>query len=75
MRYIDALRDMAGARNSKIVFMPFEASGVLSSLGALKQVFNETAGDALSDEPEAVQLPPVQAPEGLPIRQRTKPLG
>ena len=28
MRYIESLKEMAGARNSKIVFMPFEASGV-----------------------------------------------
>ncbi len=74
MRYIDALKDMAGARNSKIVFMPFEASGVLSSLGALKQVFSEQPGDELSNQAEAVELPPRQEPDRLPVRQRTKPL-
>ncbi len=74
MRYIDSLREMAGARNSKIVFMPFEASGVLSSLGALKQVFGESAGDDLSNEPEAVQLPAANEAERVPMRQRTKPL-
>ena len=74
MRYIDSLRDMAGARNSKIVFMPFEASGVLSSLGALKQVFSEQAGDELSNEPEPVQLPPQPEPDRVPMRPRTKPL-
>lgn len=72
MRYIESLKEMASARNSKIVFMPFEASGVLSSLGALKQVFNEQVGDAESDDPQAVVIPP--EPMGVPIRPRTKPL-
>ncbi|MCC6745772.1 MAG: SPFH/Band 7/PHB domain protein [Acidobacteria bacterium] len=72
MRYIESLKEMAAARNSKIVFMPFEASGVLSSLGALKQVFSEQAGDAESDDAEPVVIPP--EPMGVPIRPRTKPL-
>ena len=77
MRYIDSLKEMAGARNSKIVFMPFEASGVLSSLGALKQVFAEAPGDAESDDLEPVALPQSGAePMPVPRRQmpRTKPL-
>ena len=72
MRYIDSLKDMAGARNSKIVFMPFEASGVLSSLGALKQVFSESPGDAESDEPAAVALPQSSA-EPVPAHRRPQP--
>lgn len=81
MRYIEGLRDMAGARNSKIVFMPFEASGVLSSLGALKQVFSEEAGDALSNDPEVIDVGGQQQPDALPVTRpqrnpvRTKPLG
>jgi regulator of protease activity HflC (stomatin/prohibitin superfamily) len=69
MRYIESLKEMAGARNSKIVFMPFEASGVLSSIGALKQVFGEQPGDADSEGPEAVALPQ-QEQERLPTPRR-----
>jgi regulator of protease activity HflC (stomatin/prohibitin superfamily) len=75
MRYIESLREMAGARNSKIVFMPFEASGVLSSIGALKQVFGEQPGDEMSNDQEPIQLPAQPEPERVPVRQRTKPLG
>ena len=80
MRYIESLKEMAGARNSKIVFMPFEASGVLSSLGSLRQVFGEGPGDDASEGPEMVSLPDPREPEGVPagrpqrLPSRTKPL-
>ena len=42
VRYIESLRDMAKAQNSKVIFMPMETSTMLSSIGALKEVFAET---------------------------------
>lgn len=44
-RYIESLTRMATANNSKVVFMPVETSAVLSSIGALKEVFTETGTD------------------------------
>ena len=41
-RYIESLRDMARTTNSKVIFMPVETSSMLSSIGALKEVFAET---------------------------------
>ena len=41
-RYIESLRDMARTTNSKVIFMPVETSSMLSSVGALKEVFAET---------------------------------
>ena len=41
-RYIESLRDMARTNNSKVIFMPVETSSMLSSVGALKEVFAET---------------------------------
>src|SRR5215216_4733981 len=41
-RYIDSLRDMTTTSNSKVIFMPVETSAMLSSVGALKEVFSET---------------------------------
>lgn len=41
-RYIESLRDMAKANNSKVVFMPVETSSMLSAIGAFKEVFAET---------------------------------
>ncbi|MEQ1765431.1 MAG: SPFH domain-containing protein [Pyrinomonadaceae bacterium] len=41
-RYIESLRDMTTTPNSKVIFMPVETSAMLSSVGALKEVFSET---------------------------------
>ena len=41
-RYIESLRDMTKTNNSKVIFMPMETSAMLSSIGALKEVFAET---------------------------------
>ena len=41
-RYIDSLRDMTRTQNSKVIFMPTETSAMLSSIGAIKEVFSET---------------------------------
>ena len=41
-RYIESLRDMTTTNNAKVIFMPVETSAMLSSVGALKEVFSET---------------------------------
>ncbi|CAN5432841.1 SPFH domain-containing protein [soil metagenome] len=53
-RYIESLRDMARTNNSKVIFMPVETSSMLSSIGALKEVFAET-GEKTEQPP---QTPP-----------------
>lgn len=40
VRYIEAMKEMA-ANGNKTVFMPYEASGVMGSLGSLKKLFSE----------------------------------
>lgn len=41
VRYIDALKQMVNGNESKVVFIPYEASAVLSSLGSMKEMFKE----------------------------------
>jgi len=41
IRYVDAIKDMA-AHGNKTVFMPFEAGGVMGSLGALKDLWKQS---------------------------------
>lgn len=53
-RYIESLRDMTRTTNSKVIFMPMETSSMLSSVGALKEVFAETG----EKQPEKLQNPP-----------------
>ena len=50
-RYIESLRDMSRGNNSKVIFMPVETSAMLSSVGALKEVFAET-GDKKDELPK-----------------------
>src|ERR671929_213078 len=42
VRYIESLRDMTRSNNSKVIFMPVEASSMLSSVGAIKEVFSQS---------------------------------
>ncbi|MGI8467381.1 MAG: SPFH domain-containing protein, partial [Pyrinomonadaceae bacterium] len=52
-RYIESLRDMTRTNNSKVIFMPMETSSMLSSIGAIKEVFSETG-----EKKEALPNPP-----------------
>lgn len=58
-RYIESLRDMARTQNSKVIFMPMETSSMLSSIGAMKEVFAETGEkDDKKDQPKIGTRPP-----------------
>ena len=61
-RYIESLRDMTRGNNSKVIFMPVETSGMLASVGAIKEMISET-GDKRSGEDDGA--PPVR-PRELP---------
>ena len=39
MKYISTFEQLAAGKDTKTVFMPYEATGVLSSLGSLKELF------------------------------------
>jgi regulator of protease activity HflC (stomatin/prohibitin superfamily) len=55
-RYIESLTNMAASNNSKVVFMPVETSSLLSSVGALKEVFGEVGGGS-SDQRDSIGAP------------------
>ncbi len=40
MKYIETLKELSAGKQTKTVFMPYEATSVLSSLGSLKTLFN-----------------------------------
>ena len=42
IKYIQALRDIAGQTGEKTIFLPYESSALLSSLGTIKEIFKET---------------------------------
>lgn len=43
MKYIDTLREMTTGKDNKTVYIPYEASSVLSSLGSIRTLFNNKA--------------------------------
>ena len=38
IRYIDALKEMVSGEDNKVVYMPYEATGILSSIGGIKEL-------------------------------------
>lgn len=40
VRYLDTFKEMVSGQNNKVVYLPYEASGVLSSLDGIKQLMN-----------------------------------
>jgi len=39
IKYIDGLKEMASGKDNKTVYLPYEAAGVLGSLGGIKEMF------------------------------------
>ena len=60
-RYIESLRDMTRTNNSKVIFMPVETSSLLSTIGAMKEVFSQT-GEKSGEQ----ENPPSPRPRELP---------
>jgi regulator of protease activity HflC (stomatin/prohibitin superfamily) len=42
VRYIEALQGMVSGKDNKVVYMPYEASGVLGSLGGIRDLFGSS---------------------------------
>ncbi|MEA3226710.1 MAG: SPFH/Band 7/PHB domain protein, partial [Planctomycetota bacterium] len=38
VRYIETLKEMVSGKDNKVVYLPFEATGVLSSIGGIKDM-------------------------------------
>lgn len=41
MKYIETLTEMTSGKDGKTVYIPYEATGVLSSIGSIKEMFNK----------------------------------
>jgi regulator of protease activity HflC (stomatin/prohibitin superfamily) len=44
-KYVDALRHMAAAPNQKVIVVPYEAAGVIGTLGGLAEIVKSVFGD------------------------------
>src|SRR2546428_256058 len=45
IRYIETLKEMVSGQNNKVVYLPFEATGVLSSLGGIREMLTSGPSD------------------------------
>ncbi len=61
-RYIESLKEMSRGNNSKVIFMPVETTAMLSSVGAIKEMFAETG----EKKPDGGQQLPPGRPRQLP---------
>lgn len=41
VRYLDTLKNMVEGKDNKVVYMPYEATGILSSVDGIKQMFDK----------------------------------
>ncbi len=41
MKYLESLQDIAKGQDNKVVYMPYEATGILSSIDGIKQMLNK----------------------------------
>ncbi len=41
IKYIEALKNMVEGKDNKVIYIPYEATGVLSSIGGIKEMFDK----------------------------------
>ena len=41
MRYVETLKEMAAGEGAKTVYLPYEATGILGSLGGVRELFDK----------------------------------
>lgn len=44
MKYLETLSSISSGENNKVVYMPYEATGILSSVDGIKQMFDKKVG-------------------------------
>lgn len=40
LKYMETLKEMVSGKDNKVVYLPYEATGILSSIGGIKDLFN-----------------------------------
>jgi len=47
VRYLDSMKEMVSGKDNKVIYMPYEATGVLSSLGGIREMLEGAKGKVL----------------------------
>lgn len=54
LRYIDALKEMVTGRDNKVVYLPYEATGVLGAVGGIGQLFDHAEKTGRTAQPPQI---------------------
>jgi len=41
MKYLETMKTITSGQDNKVVYMPYEATGILSSIDGIKEMFNK----------------------------------
>ncbi|HWB07510.1 MAG TPA: SPFH domain-containing protein [Verrucomicrobiales bacterium] len=52
-RYMDTLKEMTSGKDNKVVYVPYEATGVLGALGSIKNLFENNGVPPTTKPPQA----------------------
>ncbi|RYD33527.1 MAG: SPFH/Band 7/PHB domain protein [Verrucomicrobiaceae bacterium] len=65
MKYVETLKEISsGGPQSKLVYLPYEATGVLGALGGIRELFQHSPADTVAPRPP---VPPVRTtPPAMP---------
>lgn len=64
LKYVEALHAMGASNNSKVFFLPVEASGVMGALGGIAELAKEAQARAASDAAKRTGSVPATPPAG-----------
>ena len=59
-QYVEAMSDFAKSTNQKLIFMPMEVSGLISSIGGIGELWKEISGPGGNGASPRGSVPPVQ---------------
>ncbi|RJP20464.1 MAG: SPFH/Band 7/PHB domain protein [Candidatus Omnitrophota bacterium] len=54
VRYIEALKEMVSGKNNKVIYLPYEATGILSSIGGIKEMLEGAKSLPAADTNETI---------------------
>ena len=68
MRYLEVLGTMGTSKSDKVVYLPFEATGILSAIGGIKDIAGGVKGPLASLVKEVKNVPPATPkPTTMPV--------
>ncbi len=65
-RYIETLKEITSGKNNKVIYLPYEATGLLGALGGIKELFSAANGDEAVTSRGALRPTPLPPAPPMP---------